>query len=117
MKFLKRFILAVILNVIALFCCEKVLGYFGLGFYLDNDLKRVIIFAIILASVNFLVKPILKLLFLPLIWITLGLFSLVINIFVLKIANHLYPTITIESFSGWLISSLIISFFNYLSYL
>jgi len=117
MRLLKKAILGVLLNIFALFVCQKVLNYLFLDFYLSSDLKRVIIFAVILAFINFFIKPILKILFLPLVWITLGFFSLIINIFLLKFANFLYPTITINSFSSWLLASILISLFNSLMYL
>lgn len=117
MKLLKRFILGVILNIIALYSCQRIFQFFNINFSLNPEFTRILIFAIILTIVNLLIKPILKLLFLPLIWITLGLFSLVINIFVLKLANYLYPTIIIENFSIWVITSIILSIFNSLIYL
>jgi putative membrane protein len=117
MRLLKKAILGVLLNIFALFVCQEVLNYLFSDFYLSSDLKRVIIFAVILAGINLLIKPVLKILFLPLIWITLGFFSLIINIFLLKFANFLYPTITIHSFSSWLLASIIVSLFNSLMYL
>lgn len=117
MKLLKRFVLGVILNILALYSCQRIFDFLNLYFYLNPDFKRVLFFAIILTFLNLLGKPILKIIFLPLIWITLGLFSLLINIFILRFANFIYPTIVITSFSHWLLASLIISFFNLLIYL
>ncbi|HOK34569.1 MAG TPA: phage holin family protein [Candidatus Paceibacterota bacterium] len=117
MRTFKRLILGLIVNVVALYFCQWIIGYFFNDFYLIGDQKRIIFFALILTLVNFLIKPLLRFIFLPLIWITLGLFTLVINIVVLKIANFLLPTIVINTFIGWLLGSIIISFFNSLLYL
>lgn len=57
-----------------------------------------IIAAIILTLLQFTLKPILKLLFLPINIITLGIFGWIINAFILWLAAYLVPGFQLNSF-------------------
>lgn len=70
--------------------------------------------ALILALVNAIIKPIVKLLSLPVNVVTLGLFSLVINAFMLELASYLsrnifHAGIAIDSFGSAFIGAIIVS--------
>ena len=108
MRFLKKLLFGIILNIIAI----KLLSYLFNNFYFNGTLEQLIIFAFILSLLNLLIKPILQLLFLPLIWITFGIFALIINIILLKTASILMPVLIIGSSFTWLAASIIISIFN-----
>lgn len=56
-----------------------------------------IIAAAVVTALNALGKPVLKILFLPINVITLGLFSTVINVFLLWLATYLVPGFIIHS--------------------
>ncbi len=70
-----RLILRVIINAIALWLTALILP----GFQLTSDLVGILIVAIVFGLVNALIRPIVKLLALPITVVTLGLFTLVIN--------------------------------------
>ncbi len=55
-----------------------------------------IVAGIVLALLNMIVRPILKILFLPINLITLGLFGWVINVFILYLATWLVPGFSIQ---------------------
>jgi len=112
MRFLKRLFLAVILNIVAILFCQRLLNYLFNDFYFQGTLEQLIILGFILSILNLLIKPILRLLFLPLIWVTLGIFIFVINIILLKTASFLMPVLVIQSPITWLAASIIISIFN-----
>lgn len=70
--------------------------------------------ALILALVNAIIKPVIKLLSLPVTIITLGIFSLVINAFMLELASYLsrnifHAGIAIDSFGAAFIGAIIVS--------
>lgn len=69
--------------------------------------------ALVLAIVNFFVRPIMVLLTLPLTVITLGLFLLVINAIVLMLVGALVPGIQIRSFWGAFIGSILLALLNF----
>jgi putative membrane protein len=110
---IKKLFFGVILNVIAILASEKCLNYLFHDFYFKGTITQLIFLAFILTILNLLIKPIIHLIFLPLIWLTLGIFTLVINLIILKTAAYLVPgVLVINSSLSWLGASLIISFFN-----
>lgn len=68
--------------------------------------------AIIFSLVNLTIKPILKVLSLPITIVTLGLFSLVVNAVVLEIAFNLVRSASIGSFGTAFWASIVLSFIN-----
>lgn len=74
-----------------------------------DDFSSTIVFALVLGLLNLIVKPILKLLGLPLTIITLGLFSLVINAIVIMIADYFVDGMTVDGFWWALIFSIVLS--------
>ena len=89
-----KFILKIVLNAGALYAAE----YFFSGFILTGGLLTFTIGALFLALLFTLLRPLLKILFIPLVWITFGLFNIVISIFLLWIADAVLAEITITNF-------------------
>ena len=100
MKFLMRIIVT---SVIA----------FGLSFVLSGihfpDFWTVIIFAIVLAILNAIVKPLLIILTFPITVVTFGLFLFVINAIMILIAEYFIPGFTVDGFWWALLFSLLLS--------
>jgi putative membrane protein len=69
------FVIGVVINAFAVWVAVGLVR--GLSF--DGDVWKLLLIALILGLVNAAIKPVLKLLSLPLIVLTLGLFILVIN--------------------------------------
>ena len=63
-----------------------------------NSFTTAIIFALVLAVLNAIVKPLLIILTLPLTIITLGLFLLVINVLIILLADKFVSGIKIDGF-------------------
>ncbi len=70
------------------------------------------ILIIVLAVLNAIVKPILQLLGLPITIITLGLFLLVINVIIVKLADYLMSSFDVHGFLNALLFSLALSVVN-----
>jgi putative membrane protein len=68
----------------------------------------------ILGVVNAVIRPLVLLLTLPINLLTLGLFTLVINAFMLKIVSDLVPGFTIESFRAAFWGALVVSIVSWL---
>ncbi|MEW5717541.1 MAG: phage holin family protein [Chloroflexota bacterium] len=83
---MRHLLLRLIINAIALFVATQV-GIPGLRF--DGDWKTIAIVALIFGLVNALIRPLLALLTCPLILLTLGLFTLVINALMLALTGWL----------------------------
>lgn len=71
-----------------------------------NDLGSAAALIIVLGLLNAIVKPILKLLGFPITVLTLGIFLLVINVIIVKLADFLLAGFTVTGF----LSALILSF-------
>ena len=87
---------------------------FGLTKFLPGvhlaDFSTAIIFAIILGLLNIFVKPIFKIIGLPLTILTLGLFSLVINAVTILIADYFIDGMEVDGFWWAFIFSIALSF-------
>lgn len=68
---------------------------------------------LVLGIVNVFIRPILKIISFPFILLSLGLFSILINISLLYLVDYLLPSLTVGSFSAAFWGSLVISFVNY----
>ncbi|MGC8944265.1 MAG: phage holin family protein [Minisyncoccia bacterium] len=111
--FIKRLVWGIILNSLAIIVLGKLFNYWFNDFFFKGDYVSLIVFAIILTILNFLLKPILRFVFLPVIWLTLGIFGLIINLLILKIATIIIPDILIiNSFLTWILASFFLSVVN-----
>ena len=87
------------------------------GIYVDGSMASwiaIILFALVLALINMVVKPILQVLSIPITVITLGIFYLIVNTFCLYIAawvaNGIFGVgITIDGFWSAFFGAIIIS--------
>ena len=100
-----RFILRWAINAIALYLAVLLVP----GIALMSDLVSVLWLALIFGLINALLRPVLKFLTCPLIILTLGLFTLVINTFVLYIVAWLVPAMQITGFWQALLAAIILS--------
>ena len=75
-----------------------------------NSFSTAIIFALVLAFLNAIVKPLLIILTLPITIVTLGIFLLVINGLIILFADHLVSGINIDGFWWALIFGVLLSF-------
>ena len=84
----------------------------GRGGILENQdlIRSLAIFALVLGLLNAFVRPVLGLLTLPLSIITLGLFSLVLNLLMFWLATRLVPATPIPTdLVGLIVASILVS--------
>lgn len=74
-----------------------------------NKFITALLVAIVLAFLNSIVKPVLTILSLPITFLTLGLFLLVINAFIILFANRLVDGFRVDGFWTALWFSLVLS--------
>src|SRR3989344_5547771 len=82
------------------------------GFVVNDGLKGFVIAGVVLGLLNWLVKPILKFISTPIIILTLGIFSLIINGFLLWLVSYLLDFVTIQTASALIWSTIIITLAN-----
>jgi putative membrane protein len=101
-----KFIIRLVVNAVAIWVASLILSKVTL----EGTFLQILLVALIFGLVNALIKPILKLLGTPFIVVTLGLFTLVINAFLLWIVDLLSGDILqIEGILTYLWASIIIS--------
>ncbi len=104
-----KFILTVIITSFAV-----IIGaYFMPGAHVDGFTTAIIV-AFVLGLLNALLKPLLVLLTLPVTVMTLGLFLLVINAFIIQLAAYFVRGFEVGSFWVALIFSIILSIITWL---
>ena len=100
---IKRFILHILANAAALYITVYLLKG---DFIVTGSWKGYIIAALIFGLLNGLVKPILKIVTLPVVFITAGLFTFVINMFLVWFAKYFlnvvqFDGVAIQVSGGW----------------
>ncbi len=100
-----KFILRLLLNALAV----VILSYILPGVGVDTPTTAIIV-ALVLGILNFLVKPLLIVLTLPITIVTLGLFLLIINAIIILIAAHFISGFEVSSIWWAIIFSLLLSF-------
>lgn len=79
-----------------------------------RSLGTAVLAALVLGVVNFLVRPILVLITLPVTILTLGLFLIVINALMLMLTGALVPGFVVTGFTTALIAAVLLGLFNLL---
>ena len=100
-----RFIINLLLTAVAVYILSKLLE----PHVVINSFSTAIIFALVLALLNAIVKPLIIILTLPITIITLGLFLLVINVLIILLADHFVSGINIDGFFWAFIFGLLLS--------
>ena len=85
--------------------------YFS-GFTLTGGIQSLGIAALVITGLTVFIKPIIRFITAPLVWITFGLFLVIINILVLWIADFFLPSIMFSDYFSLVALSLIIGFVN-----
>jgi putative membrane protein len=105
-----NFLIKVIITAVAVFVAD----YFMDSVQLSPDLKTTIIVALVLAVLNSFVKPILVVLTIPITIITLGLFLLIINAIIVKLADYFITGFSVDGWISAILFSLIVSIVSYI---
>lgn len=104
-----RFLLHITANALAILAAEWLMP----GVVYQYQLLSLLKIALILALANALLKPVLKMVFSPLILVTLGLFTIIINIFLIWLVVRFVPELSIIGFTAYFWTMVIVSIFNF----
>ena len=107
------FIIKILVTAVAVFVAD----YFMDSVQLSDNIKTTIIVALVLAVLNTFIKPILVALTIPITIITLGLFLLIINAIIVKLADYFIAGFSVDGWLSAIIFSLIVSVVSYILYL
>ncbi|MBU2650374.1 MAG: phage holin family protein [Bacteroidetes bacterium] len=104
-----HFIIQVLLSAVAVLLAAYILP----GIQVKSFLNALLV-ALVLALLNTFVSPILVFLSIPITFITLGLFLLVINALIILLAGAIVPGFKVNGFWWALVFSIILSVITYL---
>jgi putative membrane protein len=105
-----RFIIRILANSLAIYLA----AYFIPGVTVSGNWKTFLICGLVLSLINLIAKPILKLISLPLLIITFGFFSIVINILTIWLLTKFVSQLAIGGLIAYLLTALIVSIVNWL---
>ncbi len=100
-----RILIRVLINAAALWAAASIID----GITLSSRFSSVLIVALIFGITNAAVRPFVKLLSFPLIVLTLGLFTLVVNAAMLLLTDFLSDGIEVDGFWTALLGAIVIS--------
>jgi putative membrane protein len=100
-----RLILRLLINAAALWVAAELLD----GIELEGSVVTILIVALVFGLINAVLKPLLKLLSLPVMILTLGLFALVINAALLLLTAAVTDGLLVDGFVAAVLGSIVIS--------
>jgi putative membrane protein len=106
----RRFLLRWLINFLGLWTAATLLSGIAYG----RKTEVLVIAALIFSLVNILIRPLIVVLALPVILLTLGFFTLIINAFMLYLVALVYPAFHVKSLWQALLAVVIIWVVNYL---
>lgn len=108
---IRKFILRCLVNFLGLWAAAELMS----GSIDYNDQLWVLaIAALIFSVVNAIIRPLVVILSLPAIVLTLGLFTFVVNAFMLYLVTLVYPSFHLKNFWTAVLAAIIIWIVNYL---
>lgn len=108
---LRKFLLRWFLNFLGLWAAAELMTG-SIGY--NDKIRVLVIAALIFSIVNAVLRPLVVLLSLPAIVLTLGMFTLVVNAFMLYLVTKIYPSFHLRSFWTAVVATVIIWIVNYL---
>ena len=103
--------MSLLINLIIAALVVMAAAYIVPGVIVDTFATSLVV-ALVLGVLNTFIKPILILLTLPINILTLGLFTLIINVFLIYLASAIIPGFEVRGFVPALIFSLVMALFS-----
>jgi putative membrane protein len=107
-----RFVVRWLVCSLGLWLAAALVGSDKISF--QNRLSVVLFSGLVLAAVNTVLKPLVVFLSLPAVLLSLGIFMVVINGFMVSIAAKLYHPLEVSSFGVAIVAGIVIGFTNFL---
>jgi putative membrane protein len=108
MRLIIRFIITFLANLLALILAARLLE----GFSVTPAAESFFVVALLLTITNFFLRPILKFFLAPLIFLTLGLFSIIVNASLLLLVDKFSDQLTISGLGTLLAATIVIAIVN-----
>lgn len=102
------FILSILGNSVAIYAASR----FVTGFSLVGGIKEYAIAGATLGMLNMTIRPILKFVSFPIIILTLGLFTIVINALILWLIDYIFDFIVIDNIMALVWATIVVTIVN-----
>ena len=102
------FLTRILGNSLALYAA----AYLVPGFVVSGGAREYLLAGVLLGILNFAIKPILKVISTPLIILTLGLWTIVINALMLWAVDHVFDFIMVQDLTALVWATIVISVVN-----
>jgi putative membrane protein len=102
---MRGFLIRVLVNAAALWVAAEIID----GITMEEGFGNILLVALIFGLVNALIKPIAKLISLPIRMITFGLFTLVINALLLMLTDWISGGLEVDGFWSAFLGAIVIS--------
>lgn len=107
-QYCMRFLIQIAANALGMLIASLVIP----GFVFSGGVAMLLGLGVGLALANAVIRPLLKLVSLPLLIITLGLFSIVINMVVLKVIDWFFESLTIATIGALFWGTILLAVVN-----
>lgn len=104
------FIIRILGNSLALYAA----AYFVPGFLINGGVKEYLLAGVLLGVLNLAIKPILKAVSMPLIILTLGLWTIVLNALILWAVDYVFDFVLVQDLTALVWATIIIAIVNIL---
>ncbi len=102
------FLIRILGNSLAIY----VATYLVPGFVINGGIREFLLAGVLLGILNFAIKPILKVISMPLIILTLGLWTIVINALMLWTVDYVFDFVTVRDLTALVWAAIMISIVN-----
>ena len=102
---IRRLLVKILVSAVAIWAADYLLA----GFVVVGGIPGYLMAGVVLGALNILIRPVLKLVTLPLILLTFGLFTIIINTLMLWLTASITDSIFISGLWPLLVATLIIS--------
>lgn len=106
---MRKLIIQIITGILGIWLATKFIKGVELE---NNNIKILLLAGFILGLINFFIKPILKVITLPLRIITFGLFGLIINMGIIRAVDYMFSELTISGILPLFFTTIIVWFLS-----
>lgn len=99
-------LIRLVINAVALWVAGMLIDGITLG---TENIPQLLIIALVFGLINAIIRPLVKMISLPIIFLTLGLFALVINALMLMLTGAVMDGLAVDGFIPAFLGSIVIS--------
>jgi putative membrane protein len=106
---MRKLVIQILTGILGLWLATKFIEGVELK---TGDLKILVLAGLILGLINFFIKPILKIITLPLRILTFGLFGLIINMGIIWVVSKIFPALVFRGLLPLFLTTIIVWFLS-----